>query len=1291
MNSRPKKTNMPKALKITSIICGALLGLFLVFIATLPSILSTNWGKKTLISVIEKNQNISISIDELNLSLFGNQEAKLVSISDKGGDWNLISQDIKVDSGFIPLIFTGLNGKEIALTQPNLEVRTTRWSPEEIEATSQRHKTKRLNTALKIDQGSVDIYGEGFDTIRFENINAALTLDSKRDIDIDISALTHQNGLRGSLKANGSVVFKRNMPTADISASFDNLPIVGVDQILSLFNPSLQGLLTGMIGNSCNLNLTAQTSPEKINADFNIISPKFSGSFATTTSDQVVSLSQPGRVRFPLSPELIRLQYVQKHLPVQLELLNTPYVEINLDELEIPRNKQTFDWQHIRLSSALALQNANLSILGKAPLENLTLSGNIFSSDIAEQTSFSTTGSFSYQEHPASFQTQGTLKALLSDSRSGVIAFDGKDLPLTFIAKNADQAQMVSNTIGDRVNTSLDLTIDKESRILLSANSNRLKFSELNLRKNNTIELLSPARFTLSPVIPNAAITPIDGELQSFSLPSNLDFEELKLNADLYTREISIDPIDAFTFPSLQQVSSKLIVDSIDAVHFDLQSADFNAKIYGKLVNNQVWRFNLTKPLSLSYQLTQAELSRFLPSNLQMLQLTQPTPITLKVESISIPFSNNLLPYLEASVSAESSKISMISLDNGASIDLENLKASTQFSGKKGRLEASLSSNAQSFQHSGNLAIDVIVTNCFSPTRDILIDSKFNELPTELFQSFLGGKYSLADLIGNQLSGKIELVTNSHDHELLLDLNSDHLRCDLDLQLNDQLIKLKKGKKGYLQLQITQDSRLLLREMIKNRRDIPRFELDKPSIFSFSINELTFPLADPASAHYPWKPRNWEQLALNFSGKINNLTFNDRFSKQVSFLDHGSLIGEKKQGDNPLDLSIKGAIGANYSEKKGSKTGSIRADMTIDNPLGDTSLINYDNLAYHLTIEANQLPSLMLDALIGTIGEVQLPFSALFGSEINCELKSDMKQSNGTITADLFSTNSRASLNGWIDHGTLRLLDPLHMQLKMTEELSSFFFKESDNPNTLISSKNPIVLNVDSQGFYIPILPYNPQGIGISHGRLELGQIICRNAPTLELFLNLLKIHNVKGNTPIWFSPLDFNVQKGYLNCERTEILVANSLQIATWGGVDLPTESVRMVLGLTAQSLNEAFSILNVPPKYVLQIPMEGKIGDVRINTGVAAAKIGQLLLWQNRALTESLREGQGGQIFGGIYDIFARLPDANTPAPDPKHPFPWELSSYFSSSLPSQEQVKEKVYKNNPENKLIKLLIIK
>ncbi len=127
------------------------------------------------------------------------------------------------------------------------------------------------------------------------------------------------------------------------------------------------------------------------------------------------------------------------------------------------------------------------------------------------------------------------------------------------------------------------------------------------------------------------------------------------------------------------------------------------------------------------------------------------------------------------------------------------------------------------------------------------------------------------------------------------------------------------------------------------------------------------------------------------------------------------------------------------------------------------------------------------------------------------------------------------------------------------------------------------------------------------------------------------------------------------------------------------------MVLGLSADALQLAFGIRNLPEGYMMQIPLRGPLNNVGINKAAATAKITTLMLWKSQAVKGILRGSGIGAIFGEVISRVCPLPDFNTPAPPAKKPFPWEVAE---STKPKTKHKARHDFKDKPVKQLLKIL---
>ncbi|MBI3237182.1 MAG: hypothetical protein HYZ48_05750, partial [Chlamydiales bacterium] len=479
------------------------------------------------------------------------------------------------------------------------------------------------------------------------------------------------------------------------------------------------------------------------------------------------------------------------------------------------------------------------------------------------------------------------------------------------------------------------------------------------------------------------------------------------------------------------------------------------------------------------------------------------------------------------------------------------------------------------------------------------------------------------------------------------------------------------------------------------------FYLKSPTTFHITCSSLDIPLMNPldGSSLKSCLPRLFldiSKIKTTINGKNEILTLSDANSQEIIDLAHSTFTINKIASNAPIQLTVASAV---TSQKSGNttlpiKSGALNGSIAIDNLLNPQGSIDLENIQAKTTLTFSQFPSKVLDILARVRGNTQSPFSALFGETINMDAQFELNKLTGPISLTLNSPNSRASFKGKLVKGALVLDTPLHLQGMITKELSRLLLKEV-NPLSIsyIYSSDPVTLEISKTDFYLPLIPFDPQKSQISHARIELGQIHCRNEGNIQTTLNLLKNKQFSKEKEImlWFAPLDLQVYQGIVSIERTEILIAENFDIAIWGKFNMVKDYVDMLLGLTSQTLRQAFGIKGLPEDYVLTLPMKGPSDNVKIDTGKATAKIAMLLAWQQKALSGAVGGGTAGAIVGEFLGKLATLPDKDVKIPPAKHPFPWEVGKRpYKKTSTEKPSGKKKHFKvgEKPLKQLLKVI---
>lgn len=526
---------------------------------------------------------------------------------------------------------------------------------------------------------------------------------------------------------------------------------------------------------------------------------------------------------------------------------------------------------------------------------------------------------------------------------------------------------------------------------------------------------------------------------------------------------------------------------------------------------------------------------------------------------------------------------------------------------------------------------------------------------------------TLTSLIGPSLNLHLE----ASKERVQVNATSQNLNIQGAVAVKDNVLFLPGGP---LELYFTLDADGFAKAKNALTKTPASFELMQPSILSLTVSRLRIPLGAELS---------WQQAECTLDGGMDKFAFQEKKSGQIVKLDQLLVKLDKKEQTSPLAFQLS----AKVATKEGAQGKLAEGKMDCSGSLEQSNDPKQPTLQLNATIE--QLPSSLFDLAAQVSGTGSL--APLFGNSLDAKAYIALKQGTGAIQLNLKSPNTRVSVVAQVQNGILTLSEPVYAQVMMTEELTRPLLKEV-NPLSIssISSSHPLTLEIQPQGFSLPL--DNWKKLSLSKAKIELGQITCQNEGAFSITLGLLKSKQFSQDKELhlWFAPIEFSINQGITSVERTEILIAQTFEVALWGKLNLIDETVDMILGLTSQCLSKAFAIRDLPPDYVMQIPMTGKMNDVQINTKSATAKIAALLIWQQKSLGGGL-PGVAGELLGRL----ATLPDKGSPAPAAKHPFPWETGKpgsgqerkRESSKTPSKK--KSGIHKEDkPLKQLLKLL---
>ncbi len=677
-----------------------------------------------------------------------------------------------------------------------------------------------------------------------------------------------------------------------------------------------------------------------------------------------------------------------------------------------------------------------------------------------------------------------------------------------------------------------------------------------------------------------------------------VDSPDVQLNSNIYLPQEWAQMIwtGEGLFPHNTQV--KFSAQTLSAVTATIQGDQWKGNFSGGFDPKQNVVF-LNKPAEIDYQLTQ------LPAPLPPI-LDKPTKLHVQVQPLRVSLGD-ISGLVSLKIQVDPTVV------KGLSLGQTQISATGDLKSKKGTFELSSAVAQGSIQATGSLGWP----------QDIAAKVTLVQFPCSFIDLFLGTD-QIAPIIGPILNGTVDISQSDQKKQLAFDVTSNALAAAASFEQTAAALNLTKPAK--VSLVLSPDGYASLDHWL-NKTPTP-FKLNQPAVIKSSINSLTIPQGKLV----------FSDLLCQADLSIDTLDFSGKNSEKSTQLNQVLLKLDHSTKANPIAFTLTA---------NGAPAGSLSVKGRLDPTTGSMDLNG----------RLDQFPSAALDIL--SLGKSSVSMATVLGSQVNLTATSTLSHWNGPVKLDINSQNIRASLDGIVAAGILHLNDVFQMQMTLTPGLSRSLLN-SVNPLSLsgITAAAPITLEIPAQGFSYPIYPSNNSQINIPSGRLDLGKLYCHNEGNVNITLGLLKLNQFSQNQDLelWFAPLDFHIVNGEMDCERTEILIANTYQVCVWGGLDFPAKTVDMVLGLTASCLKIAFGIKDLPDDYVLQIPMTGPMDNVKINTGKATAKIAALLLWQQKDLSGAFGKSSGGKALGQFMNKIGPLPDLDSKAPPAKKPFPWE-----------------------------------
>lgn len=257
----------------------SLIIMIFIVVAFIPTILSTSWGNKLILSPINKGINGFVNIESASFSWLGPQHIQNASIKDSKGLELLTVESVMTDTSLFTLLTTRNFGPT---TIVNLNAHIEQDSS---------GKTN-LQYALEPKGMTTEFKDANPAVIDLTAVNADFT-----NLILKLQGKTNKGGQEGHF----SVEWDTSKDFRFITANVQNLPVILLDQFAARENPLYAGIMTALLGPEINLDIRTINDIIQLSAQSRNLKTNLS---ATVDNDQL-TVKTPEAVSLIVTPELV--------------------------------------------------------------------------------------------------------------------------------------------------------------------------------------------------------------------------------------------------------------------------------------------------------------------------------------------------------------------------------------------------------------------------------------------------------------------------------------------------------------------------------------------------------------------------------------------------------------------------------------------------------------------------------------------------------------------------------------------------------------------------------------------------------------------------------------------------------------------------------------------------------------------------------------------------------------------------------------------------------------------------
>lgn len=617
-------------LRAIALSLASLIGVAILVALSVPSVLSTTWGRARLVAWIDHTIPGSISIQSLQLSWFSGQEVRGLVLYDQEGN-TVLSLD-RLSSSALPhyllrrtpdIGVTQIDGLKAKLQQDEAG-ETNLYKALGISHESSTHdyvsKAKPITGqivaylpftgSIVVGDSALSWYAQDLKPLEITDLFADIRIPARKgSADMLIRGFSRQQELQGEFlvkaKAEGfgsksKIVLQRNvegwlLPVADarlqVEVTVKQLAVDVIDRLLTLNHPLLTGSITEALGPSLNLSLAQTLTRNGNSIALQADSRNLQARVQTLVKGGKVALKEPGQISWTITPQFanLLLPLATDSSSSPLQLAAQTILQATIERFDFIPNQS--NEEHLSSPLRMRWNLAEVQLSGHPTIGPIRLRdvGGVFERLPATQALLiHLQANLEFAGQLSFLELDGKANDLIA--RSGDLKIRARDLSSQLLDRLLDGQGIYSTAIGPTID--INLTIDANNADLLAdvqVGSEKISLPSMQLAIGPMITLRKPAQmhYSLTPDLLHK-LSPGSAPRLSDTTPLLLTLKRLDLPAKFAT----------------SKVEGALVLDA-EVAAGPIQMTDLLHPGEGAVrISNLKAKINSTSPTTFKYQVT---------------------------------------------------------------------------------------------------------------------------------------------------------------------------------------------------------------------------------------------------------------------------------------------------------------------------------------------------------------------------------------------------------------------------------------------------------------------------------------------------------------------------------------------------------------------------------------------------------------------------------------------------------------------------------------------------------------